>query len=168
MINMTLTQENFERLFGWILGILSIIIAPFLVVPIRKWQDRRSFEKIAKEDIRFKISHLKSKNEEITLFFGNKPLNSIRIDLAYKTITAPVIYDNLSNDFFYTNYKNFLEYFNNNTNLLGFYKSIDRLINFKSLLEDITDKNSVEYKNIFLDYWNHLQNIITDGEKISI
>ncbi len=166
---MTITDGSFQILFfGWLLGILSSVITPFLVVPVQKWQDQRNLEKIVREDIRLKIAHLKSNNEQITLFFGGEDLNSLITGFPNNTKKFPIGHDNLSNDFYHINYTKFLEYFNNNNDLLEFYTSIDRLINFMDFLEIITDKNSNEYKKMFLAYWNHLQFLITNGEKISI
>lgn len=166
---MAITDGNFQILFfGWLLGILSSVITPFLVVPVQKWQDKRSFEKIVREDIKLKIAHLKSNNEQITLFFGGELLDSLRTGLANNSKKFPIMHDNLSNDFYYINYTKFLEYFNHNNDLLKFYTSIDRLNNFLNFLDDITDRNSIEYKKMFLAYWNHLQYLIANGEKISI
>jgi hypothetical protein len=32
-------------LIGWVLGIFTSIIQPFIITPIKKWQDKRNFKK---------------------------------------------------------------------------------------------------------------------------
>ncbi|NJD77279.1 MAG: hypothetical protein FIB08_09325 [Candidatus Methanoperedens sp.] len=165
---MDITEGNLQIFYGWLLGVLGSIITPFLVAVVQKWQDKRNFKRIIREDMKLKLSHLKSNNEQITLLLNGETLDSLIAKLPNYQKKFLVVHDNISTDLYNQNYIRFLEYFNNKPDLLKFYQSISRLTLFTDILEDSYNKSANEYNVMFLTYWSHLQHLISDGEKISI
>lgn len=155
-------------LIGWVLGIFTSIIEPFIITPIKKWQDKRNFKKILKEDIKIKVSHLKSIEQSITEFFNGENRDAVLFGLisTNKLTDLPVIHIKVSEDFYNTNYMKFLEYFGKETNLLKFYRRISTL---NSIVEIMGNYPGTEHSRAFLkNYFGHLKTALNEGKNIVV
>lgn len=166
-INMIETSGEIKiLLIGWLLGIFTSIVQPFIITPIKKWQDKRNFKKILKADIKLKIDHLKSIEQRIIDFVGGKTLDDAVNRLIYGT-DFPVVRDKIPEDIYKTNYAKILDYFNKENNLLDFYQCILTL----NQLADIMINGKIKgenYRLLILGYCTHLKHALNESKNISI
>lgn len=151
-------------LLGWILGIFTSIIQPFIITPIQKWQDKENFTKILKEDIKIKLSHLKSTEKSISEFFDGENRDDILFELikTNKLADLPVINIEISENFYKTNYVKFLDYYNKETNLLNFYQRISTLNTLVGIMKEYP-KESEHYRVFLIHYFAHLKTALEEG-----
>ena len=85
-------------LLGWILGVLQ----PFIIEPLKKIFDKRTFKKIIKKDIKNIINHLKSKEQSILDFSGDNTLDNAIQRLANPAEDVPLMISptKISTDFY--------------------------------------------------------------------
>lgn len=143
-------------IIGWLLGILSIIIGPFIIAPIKNWQGKRIFKKILEADIEQKRLQLNSIEQRIITFYGTENLDLAIFMLKTRPENVPLIQDEISEDFYKTNYEKILQYFNEQTELLGFYERIKSM----NALIDILEKNPPHRYKFVSSYCEHLKSCL--------
>ncbi len=149
-------------IIGWLLGILSLIISPFIVEPIKNWQNKKNLKQILKADINQKKAHLKSIEQRINTFYGAEKIDVVITILKTRPDVNPVIKDRISEDFYKRNYERILQYFNKETNLLEFYEHIRTM----NTLIDTLETNPPYRHDFILAYCVHLKTCLY--ESISI
>lgn len=165
-----ISGEIYILLIGWLLGIFSSIIQPFLITPIKKWQDKRNFKKILRGDIGIKLAHLISIEQSLIEFFNVKTLDDAVVQILSATDlkNLPRLNQKIPVDFYNINYVKILDYFDKEPNILIFYQRILTLNLEVDNMEN--DKiRSVEEIRMFLSYYcAHLELALQDGAKLSM
>ena len=150
-------------IIGWLLGILSIIIGPFIIAPIKNWQGKRIFKKILKADIEQKRLQLNSIEQRIITFYGTENLDLAIFMLKTRPENVPLIQDKISEDFYKTNYEKILQYFNEQTELLRFYENIKSM----NALIDVLEKAPPYKHNFVLSYYELLKYCLYENISIN-
>lgn len=153
-------------LIGWVLGILSSIIEPFIITPIKKWRNKRNFKKNFKADIKIKKTELEDKKRSALRF---AEVNTI--DDAITKFTNPreilpsfMLTPKISIDFYNKNYETFLDGFDRE---IKFYQNILSLNLSIEGMEKVNDIRNPNLRLYLLLYWSDLKTALLEGEGIS-
>ena len=110
---------------GWVLGILSLIIEPFILGPIKKGLDKRTFKEILKEDIKNKINQMRSFVQSMADLYNKGSLQELKYILS-NTDRLPDLDFKIDNDFYKVNYVKILEFYKK-TDIINFYERISTM-----------------------------------------
>ncbi len=80
----------------------------------------------------------------------------------------PEIHQEISEDFYKTNYVKILDYFNKETNIFDFYGRIKTMNSLLDIMENVEIKRTEHYQVFTLSYCIHLEEAIKVGINISI
>ena len=169
---LTLSKEISILLIGWLLGLISSIVLPFIHEYIKNWLSKRELKKLLKIDVEMKLEQLKRIENRINYSSNYESLDDV-VDHFRKYINMkeyaanmrfpPVIYDKISIDLYIKNRSKIINYFNEEKQLLNFYERISTL----NSLVDAMEKNKPEFEK-FIDYCMHLKYTLNEGNRISI
>ena len=165
---------------GWILGVLT---RPIISI-FNNWIDKRKFKKMLKGDIKLKLNHLISIENRIVESFGKSTLDeTILMLVEMATESRPEngkegdtdkeqlkgsqsVSDMVSLDFYKNNYEKILDYFGNESNVIGFYERLTTLNSMVDLMEEDKDKGIRFYEGYLLAYVGHLKHALYEGKNI--
>ncbi len=160
-------QSDVELLlFGWLLGVLSFIIEPFIIEPIREYRNRKNFQKNLRADIKIKKTELENKKQTIISFAEATSIDDAIRKFTVPSATLPSFYlaPKIPDDFYNKNYENFLDGFDKE---IKFYQAIQFLnlsIDGMEKVNNIMDRN---YRLYLLLYMINVKSALLEGANIT-